>query len=97
LSSKLQKHITDALQRLDNESVGDVKKLKGVEFYRLRVSNYRVIFKLEKKCFMLFESYQEVQLTRIYEKESSLLKLCVNVTAFNIHLTATLPSGTFLL
>ncbi|BBJ28544.1 type II toxin-antitoxin system RelE family toxin [Athalassotoga saccharophila] len=49
LSSKLQKHIMDVLERLDNESVGDVKKLKGVEFYRLRVSNYRVIFKLEKK------------------------------------------------
>jgi mRNA interferase RelE/StbE len=49
LSSKLQKRIVDALERLDNESVGDVKKLKGVEFYRLRVSDYRVIFKLEKK------------------------------------------------
>ena len=39
----------DALERLDNNSIGNVKKLKGVEFYRLRVGNYRVIFKLKKK------------------------------------------------
>ncbi len=49
LSPKLRKHIVNALERLDNDSVGNVKKLKGIEFYRLRVGNYRVIFKLKKK------------------------------------------------
>ena len=49
LSPKLRKHMMDALERLDNNSVGNVKKLKGIEFYRLRVGNYRVIFKLKKK------------------------------------------------
>ncbi len=49
LSPKLRKQIVNALERLDNDnSSGDVKKLKGIEFYRLRVGNYRVIFKFEK-------------------------------------------------
>jgi len=49
LPIKLRKHIVNALERLDDKNIGDVKKLKGLEYYRLRVSNYRVIFKLEKR------------------------------------------------
>jgi len=48
LSPKLRKQIVNALERLDSDSMGDVKKLKGIEFYRLRVGNYRVIFKFER-------------------------------------------------
>ncbi len=49
LSLKLRKHILDALERLDKNNVGDVKKLKGLKYYRLRVGGYRILFKFNKE------------------------------------------------
>lgn len=37
-----QKRITDAIARLPKE--GDIKKMRGVRGYRLRVGNFRVLF-----------------------------------------------------
>ncbi len=46
LPRDLQMRILKALRRLDSTSHGDLKRLKGIKAYRLRVGKYRVI--LEK-------------------------------------------------
>ena len=47
LPRNLQERIFNAVERLDTSGLGDVKKLKGFEAYRLRVGKYRVIFKVK--------------------------------------------------
>lgn len=40
--------VTDAVNRLAETSVGDIKKLTGTRSYRLRVGNLRVIFNVDE-------------------------------------------------
>jgi mRNA interferase RelE/StbE len=42
--------IADALERLQNNLLGDVKKLTNfIPAYRLRVGNYRILFEVEEE------------------------------------------------
>lgn len=47
-----QKRIKNAIENLPN---GDVKKMKGVDFYRLRVGNIRVIYNQDGIIFSIFD------------------------------------------
>jgi len=52
LDRVLQKRVYEAIKNIPN---GDIKKLKGkkAEFYRLRVSKYRILFKMDDKIEIL--------------------------------------------
>ena len=47
LPRNLRERIFYSVERFDASGIGDVKKLKGFEAYRLRVGKYRVIFKMK--------------------------------------------------
>ncbi len=51
----MRQRIFFALDKFDSTGQGDVKKLKGMEFYRLRVGDYRVIFEINKSAIRIIE------------------------------------------
>lgn len=49
LESSVSRRIVNKVRDLaEDPYIRDIKKLKGMEGFRLRVGNYRVIFKIEK-------------------------------------------------
>ncbi len=45
ISRRITKNIKELEQNFESK---DIKRLKGMDFYRMRVGDYRVIFKIEK-------------------------------------------------
>lgn len=46
----IQRRIVKAIERLP---LGDVKKMQGEPFYRLRIGDVRVIFEREQSCIIV--------------------------------------------
>jgi mRNA interferase RelE/StbE len=57
LNEPIKSHIIAALDNLANKPLkGDIKKLQGQETaYRLRVGNYRILFKDKITCFAVYK------------------------------------------
>lgn len=53
LPAKTRNRIIDAIAQLPK--AGDIKKLKGLDGYRLRVGDYRVIFNHEGGVFIIYK------------------------------------------
>ena len=51
-SNQIQKRVVESIHGLPMD--GDVKKLKGSMFYRLRVGNMRVVFEIDHLEKMIF-------------------------------------------
>jgi mRNA interferase RelE/StbE len=54
LDKSISKRIIDKLEIVANDPFSFVKKLKGCDFYRLRVGDYRVIMSIENQKMVIF-------------------------------------------
>ena len=54
LDKSISKRIVDKLKIVASDPFSFVKKLKGCNFYRLRVGDYRVIMAIENKKMIMF-------------------------------------------
>ena len=57
LDTVMKRRITEALKNLaDEPSTGDIKRLQGKEAaYRLRIGNYRILFKDKVTCLAVYK------------------------------------------
>lgn len=54
LDKTISERILDKLEIVANDPFSFVKKLRGLDFYRLRVGDYRVIMSIENKRMIIF-------------------------------------------
>jgi len=54
LDKTISERILDKLEVVANDPFSFVKKLKGCDFYRLRVGDYRVIMSIENRRMIIF-------------------------------------------
>jgi mRNA interferase RelE/StbE len=55
LPKQIQSKILEKIQLMENDLVGDVKKLTNfTPEYRLRVGNYRVLFEVENESIVIY-------------------------------------------
>jgi len=54
LAKNVAKRIIEKVEYISRDPFMFVKKLKGLDLYRLRVGDYRVIMSIEKKKMIIF-------------------------------------------
>jgi mRNA interferase RelE/StbE len=67
LERSVQERVSDKIHSITDDPFSQVKRLKGVDLYSLRVGDYRVIISIENKLMVIF-ALEVGHRSRIYKK-----------------------------